>query len=123
MISYTMVGRLIRDAEQVTNKQSNTSEKFTIAVNIQKDKSKLFTCYYSNGTKIHNFLLKGRQVMVIGSPNYTTGTDGKEYENIRVSIVELCGKREDNEELKSPPADMKPQTNGPESFEEPDIDW
>lgn len=130
MITYAIVGRLIRDAEIVTNKSGNSCEKFTLAVNMGKDKSRLYTCYYSAAiaTKLHPWLVKGRQVMVAGSPNFSTGKDGKEYENVYVNSIELCGKKEETEELKTPPADYKQPSpdglNGPESWEDEDtIPW
>lgn len=97
MITYTIVGRLIKDSESVTNSKRNISEKFTVAVNQNKDKSKLYTCYFygERASFLHPYLIKGRQVMLMGSP-YWRDYEGKEYESVNVSTLELCGTAKDS---------------------------
>lgn len=94
MITYTMCGRLIADAEAKSDKNGNNIEKFTVAVNQNKDKSKLYTCYYrgDRGRKIHPYLTRGKQVQVIGAPEWSD-YNGREYENVSVSLIELLGSK------------------------------
>lgn len=101
MITYTIIGRLINDAEAKSDKNGNNIEKFTVAVNQNKDKSRLYTCYYhgERGRKIHAYLLRGRQVQIVGSPEWSD-YNGKEYENVSVSLIELLGNK--NEQGYSP---------------------
>lgn len=98
MITYTIVGRLIRDAESVSDKNGNSSEKFTLAVNTNKENSRLYTCYFhgERAKKLHPYLLKGRQLMIIGTPSWRE-YNGSEYESVMVSILEFCGSKSDIE--------------------------
>lgn len=106
MITYTIVGRLINDAEAKSDKNGNNIEKFTVAVNQNKDKSRLYTCYYhgERGRKIHAYLLRGRQVQIVGSPEWRD-YNGKEYENVSVSLIELIGSK--NEQYSPAPSESK----------------
>lgn len=147
MITYSMMGRLIRDAETVTNKKGESAEKFTLSVPYEKDRTRLYTCYYygERAMKLHSYLLKGRQVVVVGSPSWSE-YNGKEYENVRVNTFEFCGTRTDAEKQQENPDHLPYQcgdryfstrqelenykaslntssakTNGPEEWDDADI--
>ena len=111
MISYTLVGRLIKDAESVSVQSGKLAEKFTIAVNFDRDKSKLYTCYYfgDRAAKLHDYLRRGRQVFIIGNPSWRE-YEGKEYESVTVVSFEFCGSKSDADgEFKTPPKQDNPE--------------
>ena len=97
MISYTIKGRLIKDAESASTNTGNTLEKFTIICDSGiKDKPKFFNCVFfgERGSRLHPYLLKGRDVLVVGTPKYRE-YNGSVYEDVNVSSFDFCGSRND----------------------------
>jgi len=96
MITYTLLGRLIKDAEMTTDKKGNAYTKFTVVIDAGNDKTKLYTCYLHGNRvqKLHQYLLKGRQVLIVGTPSWRD-YNGTEYESVMVSTLEFCGSKAD----------------------------
>lgn len=97
MISYTIKGRLIKDSEAVSTTTGNSLEKFTIICDTGiKDKPKFFNCNFfgDRASKLHPYLLKGRELLVIGTPTWRE-YDGKTYESVTVATLDFCGSKND----------------------------
>lgn len=107
MISYVISGRLTADAESKTTQTGLTFEKFSVAVNISKEKAKFYSCSWfgASASKMHVYLTKGMPVTVMGTPRWFVGSDGREIESVTVNQLEITGskpmsEKEDNEDRK-----------------------
>jgi single-stranded DNA-binding protein len=102
-------GNLVKDAElvQIGERQQ---VKFTVACNKGKGEKKVTTYYdvLSYATYIQPYLLKGKDVVVVGELNVKKDeSNGKTYVHLNVYAddVELCGGRGDS----APQATVEPK--------------
>lgn len=95
MISYVISGRLTADAEAKTTQNGLSFEKFSIAVNISKEKAKYYNCSWfgQSASKMHVYLTKGMPVTVMGTPRWFIGSDGREIESVTVNALEITGSK------------------------------
>ena len=149
MISYVISGRLTADAEAKTTQNGLSFEKFSIAVNISKEKAKFYNCVWfgQSASKMHVYLTKGMPVTVMGTPRWFVGSNGQEMESVTVNQLEITGskpmsEKADNDDWKHYEMDGKQFStreeleaykeqvfsksspdgmNGPETFEDIDI--
>lgn len=109
MISYTIAGRLTRDAESTQTRTGLNIEKFSIAVNYAKDATKYFNCSWfgDSARNLHDYLTKGRLVCVVGTPSWRE-YNGKEYEDIKINTLEFLSgiKTEENRNPDGKPYEM-----------------
>lgn len=118
MQKIILKGHLGRDAELVTF-GDRQQVKFTVACTEGKGERANTTWYdvFSYATKLHPYLLKGKEVVVMGSLSIRkTEKDGKTYinNNVYADDIALCGSRADTQVAQAPQAVQRPQAQAPQ---------
>lgn len=96
--SINFVGRLGKDSErkQITNGQML---KFTVGESVgygDKKTTNWWNCSLFGKQaegNLMDYLVKGAQVFIVGEVSFSQGQDGKTYNNLRITHIELVGSR------------------------------
>jgi single-strand DNA-binding protein len=105
--SINFVGRLGRDSErkQITNGQML---KFTVGESVgygEKKTTNWWNCSLfgkqAEGS-LMDYLVKGAQVFIVGEVSFSQGQDGKTYNNLRITHIELTGSRPNQQQNTAP---------------------
>lgn len=105
--SINFVGRLGKDSErkQITNGQML---KFTVGESVgygEKKTTNWWNCSLfgkqAEGS-LMDYLVKGAQVFIVGEVSFSQGQDGKTYNNLRITHIELVGSRPNQQQATAP---------------------
>lgn len=105
--SINFVGRLGKDSErkQITNGQML---KFTVGESVgygEKKTTNWWNCSLfgkqAEGS-LMDYLVKGAQVFIVGEVTISQGQDGKTYNNLRITHIELTGSRPNQQQTTAP---------------------
>lgn len=105
MFQINAIGNLGKDAE-IKQKDGREFMVFSVAAKVGKDKTQWIDCTM-NGSKLAQYLQKGKQVFIQGSgsiENYTT-SQGETRTSVRCSVISIQLIGGD----RSQPADSQPQ--------------
>lgn len=105
--SINFVGRLGKDSErkQISNGQIL---KFSVGENVgygDKKTTNWWNCSLFGKQaegNLMDYLVKGAQVFIVGEVSFSQGQDGKTYNNVRITHIELVGSRPNQQQTTAP---------------------
>ena len=130
MLQLQVLGNIGKDAtcnetngKKVLNFSVCHTEKWKDGNDVVHTRSSWVSCSLWDRPKLAPYLTKGTKVYVSGTPsiNQYTGTDGKTYSDMRLTVfaIELCSAKKDD--VAAPAAQQTDSTNQPSATEPDDL--